>query len=116
MPRTKNTTLTINWKDFEQTIKSGRPYGGQFSIINYGPERMGGREIADPMSGPEQFVKDHPELFATSSTSREEGYFYYGCIEELGPEGDEGGWQYQQKVRPGCRSTFYPGRSGVHRH
>src|SRR5690606_14685577 len=46
------------------------------------------------------FVEDNPGLFATSSTSEEEGGFYYGCLRELGPHGEEGGWTYQRQVRP----------------
>lgn len=91
-------SYTVNWHDFYHPVKDAAPR--RSGIINYGPEHLGGREIVIVQGGPRDFVDANPGLFATSSTSEEEGWFYWGCLQELGPHGEEGGWTYQRQVRP----------------
>lgn len=89
---------TVDWTVFYHPVKDAtRP---RIGIYAFGPEHLGGREIVYPSGGPRAFVDANPGLFATSSTSEEEGWFYWGCLQELGPHGVEGGWSYQRQVRP----------------
>jgi hypothetical protein len=89
---------TVNWQDFYHPVKDAAPR--RSGIMSYGPAELGGREIVVVQGGPRDFVDHNPGLFATSSTSEEEGWFYWGCLQELGPHGVEGGWTYQRQVRP----------------
>jgi hypothetical protein len=58
-----------------------------------------------PGSGPERFVKDNPQLFATPQTSRDEGYAYWALLKLIGEPGVTGRngmvWYYQSKVGGG---------------
>lgn len=90
-------THTVDWTAFYHPVKDAAPR--RSGIMAYGPEHLGGREIVVVGGGPRDFVNRNPGLFATSSTSEEEGWFYWGCLQELGPHGEEGGWQYQRQVR-----------------
>jgi hypothetical protein len=102
MARPKNPPLSTPWTAFYHPVKEERPYGGRIQVFSYGPKEARGREELPPsISGPFAFARSHPELFKTSSTSLDEGVFYYGCLTELGPHGDEGGWVYQRAVSPG---------------
>lgn len=90
------------WTDFYQPNKG--PYGKhRITIISYGPEHLHAREEPETLFGPAYFTAQHPELFGTGSTSAHEGWFYWALLQPdvRGPEGPEGGWQYQRKVRPG---------------
>lgn len=88
--------LGLNYKDFQ--VRRGSP-PGHSTIINYGPNWLGAREVVYPESGPRAFTLAHPELFATASTSGPEGWFFWGCIQEKG-QPDVGFWQYQRQVNP----------------
>jgi hypothetical protein len=61
------------------------------------------RENMDVSGGPQVFVRNNPQLFATSSTSAHEGFFYWGLLKVIGPEFEYGKqglvWRYQSKVR-----------------
>jgi hypothetical protein len=100
MARTKTSELGTNWKAFWHPVKDAAPDRGRHSLINYGPEHLGGRFETHLDGGPRAFTEAHPELFATASTTAPEGWFFWGCVQELGPMGPEGGWQYQRAVRP----------------
>ena len=84
---------THSWKAF---LKTGnvKPTQG-FALFSYGPAILGLRENVIPEGGVVDFVNSHPNLFATGTTSRDEGFFYWSLMQLLGPEGDEGGWLYQ---------------------
>lgn len=90
-------TNTVDWTAFYHPVRDAAPR--RSGIISYGPEHLGGREIVVVQGGPRDFVDHNPGLFATSSTSEEEGWFYWGCLQELGPHGELGGWSYQRQVR-----------------
>ena len=101
MARPKTTEMGTNWQVFYHPAKDAAPARGRYSIINYGPEHLYGRYQTHVEGGPAAFTAEHPELFATASTTAPEGWFFWGCIQVLGPMGSEGGWVYQQAVRPG---------------
>ena len=95
MPR-NDYKLGVNWKDFYHPVKGDQIRQG---IMGYGPQHLQLRTDPELTSGPQAFTDEHPELFATSSTSGPEGWFYYGCLMEKG-EPQVGGWQYQRQVSP----------------
>lgn len=102
MARTKSWELKAPWMEFYRPVK-GPASPPQVQVYNWGPEALGGREITVLSGGPALFVAENPGLFATSSTSEEEGYFYWGCLKEIGPAGV--GWSYQRQIRNmGARS------------
>lgn len=74
-------------------------------LYSYGPEVLGLRRNVVYEGGPEEFVKNNPGLFATGTTSRDEGYFYWGMVKEIGEERVPGKngmtWYYQSKVAGG---------------
>lgn len=74
-------------------------------IFIYGPEELRLRENLIPEGGPDQFVRNNPGLFATGTTSRDEGYFYWGLLKRVGEEGTKGHlgitWYYQSSVAGG---------------
>jgi hypothetical protein len=83
------------WKGF--AVQSGQivqPAKG-LPMTYYGPSELKLRDIVVPEGGPMGFVKAHPELFHTGTTSTDEGFFYWAEERLLGPEGPEGGWYYQ---------------------
>jgi hypothetical protein len=99
MARSRKTHLGSSWTRFYHPRQEKlRP---TLSIIPYGPEGLHLRDEVHSTYGPEAFVNAHPEKFHTSSTTRDEGYFYWGLLQIRGPEGYEGGWRYQSGVRPG---------------
>lgn len=75
------------------------------SIISYGPEELRLRETVVYEGGPEEFVKNNPQLFATGTTSRHEGYAYWALLHIIGKEREIGTnglvWYYQSKVAGG---------------
>lgn len=102
MPRPRNSPkLGANWTKFYHPKQGPDPYHPHISIIPYGPEGLHLRDTVVNISGPDAFVDAHPEKFHTSSTTRDEGYFYYGLLYVRGPEGPQGGWKYQSGVHPG---------------
>ena len=100
MPRTKKDPFQTNWTAFYAPVKSART-SPRVTLIAWGPEHLGLRQEETPLYGPQAFTEANPGLFNTGATSAPEGWFYWGCVEELGPHGPESGWQYQRKVRPG---------------
>lgn len=100
MPRGKSTGFKTNWMDFYAPVKDDRA-SPTISVIAWGPEHLGLRTEVVNEYGPRAFTEANGALFATGATSAPEGWFYWGCQEELGPHGEESGWQYQRKVRPG---------------
>lgn len=103
MPRSKSYALvgTTNWMDFYRPVKGFDVRDTRITLIHYGPAELGIR--TDPVldSGPEAFTRANKQLFATSSTSGPEGWFYWAMVILRGTHGENGGWQYQRKVRPG---------------
>ena len=99
MARRKTSDFGTNWMALYRPVKSAAP--PRLTVISYGPEHLGLRTEPELEYGPGAFTKANPQLFSTGATSAPEGWFYWGCQEELGPHGPEGGWQYQRKVRPG---------------
>jgi hypothetical protein len=81
-----------------------KPKRHRGSIISFGPEELGLR-LNETHGGPEEFVRNNPQLFATGTTSRDEGYAYWALLEEIGPPGVIGKngmtWFYQSKVGGG---------------
>jgi hypothetical protein len=75
------------------------------SLRYYGPEQLNLRKSVVFANGPEEFVQNNPHLFATGTTSRHEGYFYWGLFKRIGREGEPGKqgrtWFYQSKVGGG---------------
>lgn len=74
-------------------------------IYSFGPKELFLREDIDYEGGPETFVNNNPQLFKTSSTSKDEGFFYWGCVKVIGRENEPGKmglrWTYQSKVGGG---------------
>lgn len=99
-----NSHKKDDWRKFLPPLASRiapprRPRG----IVSYGPSELRLRENMDVSGGPQTFVRNNPQLFATSSTSAHEGWFYWGCLKVIGPEYEYGKngllWRYQSKVR-----------------
>lgn len=98
MPRRK-THLGASWTAFYHPAKS--PFEvPNHTIIGWGPAHLGLRDDPEIQYGPSAFTKAHPELFATGTTSADEGWFYWALLQPdvRGPEGTEGGWQYQKRT------------------
>lgn len=101
------TTKQRDWRKFlvpeKEPLKPPRRRG---KIIGYGPAELHLRENVIPAYGPEAFVLNNPQLFATGSTSRDEGYAYWALLKIIGPErvmGEMGmTWYYQSKVSGGA--------------
>src|SRR5688500_7152664 len=75
------------------------------SLVSYGPDELHLRETEDYEGGPDSFVQSRPDLFATGTTSRDEGYFYWALLKTIGKEREIGKngmtWYYQSKVGGG---------------
>jgi hypothetical protein len=99
MPRARNPYLGAHWTKFYHPKKDPAP--PRMSIIPYGPEGLHLRDEVINISGPRAFVLNNQGLFHTSSTTADEGFFYWGLLEIRGPEGYVGGWRYQSGVQPG---------------
>lgn len=82
-----------------------KPRRHRRSIYNYGPEELGLRLNVILEGGPQEFVENNPQLFATGTTSSHEGYGYWALLHIIGPEGEPGRnglvWFYQSKVAGG---------------
>ena len=80
----------------------------QEGIYSYGPEELHLRERVILGGGPEEFVKNNKQLFATSSTSNYEGFAYWALLKIIGEERQPGKngatWYYQSKVAPQGRA------------
>lgn len=101
MARSRNPyKLSASWTKFYHP-KKGDFIPPKISIIPYGPTELHLRDEVINISGPRAFVDAHPEKFHTSSTTVDEGFFYWGLLQVRGPEGAEGGWRYQSGVQPG---------------
>ena len=96
MARRKTTDFGTDWHQFYRPVKSAHNVPKQ-GRLGYGPEELGGRLTVIPLGSAEEFVQGNSALFSRPSTSREEGYFYWGCLHEIGPVGQ--GWAYQRQVR-----------------
>lgn len=103
MARRGQYTLGVDWTAFRVQTKDPLAERRRVTILGYGPEELGLRLNVEPGTGVMAFVRSHPELFATSSTTFPEGMFYWALDQILGPEGPEGGWYYQRKVAGGSR-------------
>lgn len=95
--------MTSDWKKFVVKSKNLLPIRqGRRGIFNYGQTHLGLRINVVNTDGPEQFVKANMRLFATGTTSRDEGYFYWALLKLIGPEREPGKnglvWYYQSKV------------------
>jgi hypothetical protein len=75
------------------------------NLFSYGPDELRLREGIILLGGPEEFVRNNPQLFATGSTSSHEGYAYWALLKIIGPEAEPGSngltWFYQSKVSAG---------------
>jgi hypothetical protein len=75
------------------------------SIVNYGPMELGLREEVVYEGGPDEFIANNPQLFATGTTSSHEGYAYWALLKIIGEPGVPGKnglvWYYQSKVGGG---------------
>lgn len=98
-----NEVAKNDWKKF--IVPEAEPLTAprrRRSLRSYGPLELGLRETVVTEGGPEAFVKNNPGLFATSSTSRHEGYAYWALLHIIGDEGVPGKnglvWEYQSKV------------------
>lgn len=89
------------WTRFYQPVKPSLTFDPDIHVLNYGPAALGGRLTDVWESGPALFVREHPELFGGGTVSAWEGYFYWALSQKdvRGPEGPEGGWQYQGLIR-----------------
>jgi hypothetical protein len=91
------------WKTFVRIQDPRLPIKHRrVSLLNYGPAFLGLRTVLDYAEGPEQFVRDNPGLFATGTTSRDEGYGYWALLKKIGKEREPGKngmtWYYQSKT------------------
>lgn len=100
-----------DWKKF--VVKDKDPSAaptGRRGLFNYGPNALGLRRNIIPADGPDEFVKRNAGLFATGTTSRDEGYFYWGLLKKIGPEREPGingrVWYYQSKVGQAAGSAI----------
>lgn len=93
------TYLGAHWTSFYRVTKEPLEVPA-LTIIQWGPAELGLREEPVLEYGPAAFTKAHPELFRTGTTSAEEGWFYWALLQSdvRGPEGTEGGWQYQKRT------------------
>jgi hypothetical protein len=98
MPRPK-THLGERWTAFYHPVKEPLEVPA-ITIIQWGPAHLGLREEPVLEYGPAAFTAAHPELFRTGTTSADEGWFYWALLQKdvRGPEGQEGGWQYQKRT------------------
>lgn len=98
--------MSESWRSFiipePEPLKPRRQRG---NLINYGPDELRMRENVIPEGGPEEFVLNNPQLFATGTTSSDEGFAYWALLHIIGPEGTIGTtglvWYYQSKVGGG---------------
>lgn len=100
LARRKTSEFGTNWHEFYHPVK-GPLSAPKIRVLAYGPSHLDLRDEIPNEYGPQAFTLANPGLFATGATSAPEGWFYWGCIQELGEHGEESGWQYQRKVRPG---------------
>lgn len=94
-----------DWRKFYKPLPELSGSRKRVDIYSFGPHELFLRGDIDYQGGPEEFVKNNPQLFKTGSTSRDEGYFYWGCLRVIGKEREPGKqgitWLYQSKVAGG---------------
>jgi hypothetical protein len=95
--------MPSDWKKFVNPQKDDtKPPQKMRGIYRYGQEILGLRLVVVPEEGPEAFVRSNPQLFATASTSRDEGYAYWALLKLIGEPREVGRngmvWYYQSKV------------------
>lgn len=94
-----------DWRKFYQPSPELSGSRKRVDIYSFGPKELFLRGDIDYQGGPEEFVQNNPNLFKTGTTSRDEGYFYWGCLKEIGREREPGKqgitWLYQSKVAGG---------------
>lgn len=97
---TRLPKLSGSWTTFYRPVKDTLPFDPEVHLLNYGPSYLG-RQTMEYVGGPADFVASHPELFGGGNVSSWEGYLYWALSQKdvRGPEGMEGGWQYQGVVR-----------------
>lgn len=90
-----------SWTRFFHPARESKSFDPEIHILDYGPAYLGLRETDVWEGGPAAFVREHPELFGGGNVSSWEGYFYWALSQKdvRGPEGSEGGWQYQGIIR-----------------
>jgi hypothetical protein len=99
-----NASKDDDWRKFLVPEKDNLtlPRRGR-GLATYGPDELRIREDIVYEGGPVAFVRNNPQLFATSSTSAHEGFFYWGLVKKIGKEDAYGTngliWQYQVKMR-----------------
>jgi hypothetical protein len=98
--------MPSDWKKF--VTPEADPYRvppRRRGLFYFGPRELGLRLNVDPAWGPEEFVKNNPQLFATGTTSRDEGYAYWALLKIIGEPEEIGKngliWYYQSKVGGG---------------
>lgn len=97
---------SIDWKKFVKPKKANLlPPRMRRNLVVYGFEELGLNRVVTLGGGPEVFVRNNPGLFATGTTSRDEGYFYWALLQLIGLPGEPGingmVWYYQSKVSGG---------------
>lgn len=95
-----------NWKSFVRQEKNRiNPPRRRRGLFLYGFKELQLQRTVLTRGGPEEFVRANARLFATGTTSRDEGYFYWALMKLIGPPGEPGinglVWYYQSKVRGG---------------
>jgi hypothetical protein len=82
-----------------------KPKRHRGALVNYGPRELRLQETVIYEGGPDAFVQANPQLFATGTTSNDEGYAYWALLKIIGPEREIGKngmtWYYQSKVGGG---------------
>ncbi len=82
-----------------------KPRRHRGSLISYGPSELRLRETIVYEGSPDHFIDRNPQLFATGTTSRDEGYAYWALLKIIGTEREIGKngmtWYYQSKVGGG---------------
>ncbi len=94
-----------SWTTFYRPVRESLKHDPDIHLLNYGPAHLGGRENDVYEMGPLPFIRENPGLFGGGNVSSWEGFAYWALSQRdvRGPEGPEGGWFYQSKVRPNGR-------------
>lgn len=98
--------MSDDWRKYRvPEAEDLRPPRRRARLYSFGPNELHLRETVILEGGPDEFVRNNPQLFATGTTSRHEGYAYWALLKIIGPEGMPGKngmvWYYQSKVGGG---------------
>lgn len=95
-----------DWKKFYHPLPTlSEDRTPRVNVYSFGPSELHLGEEIIYEGGPEEFVRKNPQLFRTGTTSRDEGFFYWGLWKVIGKENVPGNmgisWTYQSKVGGG---------------